>query len=247
MAKKRRPPPAGHINSEGWMVSYADMATILLAMFIVLSTLGKDQTGVNLYNGTGSFKHALDCFGLPGLFGDSSQPLQFEAPNPHYLTNPQPGQASPDGAGPDGGQDPERVIDIEQEQMQHFLRELDRHFHVEKLPRTAGQAVVDFYDRLNPSPPYLTAKQGEVIWQVVPVLARPDFRVQLIVWATTPSESAWVRAANQARLIADEVAEAAQLDPAARRRLVPLGQPWPYRDLRRPILSVVIGKLEPAR
>ncbi len=68
---RRRKSADSHINTEGWMMSYADMATILLAMFIVLSTLGKDQSGVNLYNGTGSFRKALDSFGLPGAFSSS--------------------------------------------------------------------------------------------------------------------------------------------------------------------------------
>lgn len=244
MAKKKK----GHdsfINAEGWMMSYADMATILLAMFVVLSTLGKDQTGVNLYNGTGSFKFALDCFGMPGLFSTSSKPLQMEAPSPHYQT-PESGQ-DPDGVGPDKSNDQARIIDIEQEQMQRFLGELNRQFQVEKMPRTAGQAVVDFYDRLNPSPPYLKDSHGDVIWQVVPVLNHADYRVYVIVWATTPSTSAWVRAAEEARGVVDEVARAAQLDPPARRRLVPLGQPWPYVKVRRPVMSVVISKLEPAQ
>src|SRR5581483_8996155 len=87
---RRRKPADSHINTEGWMMSYADMATILLAMFIVLSTLGKDQTGVNLYNGTGSFRKALDSFGLPGFFSSSSMPIQLSYPSPHYSLQ-QPG------------------------------------------------------------------------------------------------------------------------------------------------------------
>src|SRR2546428_132665 len=73
------------INVNGWMMSYADMATTLLAMFIALSTLGKDQTGINLYNGTGSFTHSLDTFGLPGLFPNSAHVIQLDHPGPHHL------------------------------------------------------------------------------------------------------------------------------------------------------------------
>ena len=66
----------------------------------------------------------------------------------------------------------------------------------------------------------------------------------LSVWATTPSDSAWVRAAAQARRRAEEVASAAQLDAAARSRLIALGQPWPYADRRQPILPVILTKTE---
>ncbi len=242
MAKKRKSPDA-HINTEGWMMSYADMATILLAMFVVLSTLGKDQTGVNLYSGTGSFKHALDCFGLPGFFSSGPKPVQMEAPSPKYLpTEKEP--TDPLANGPDKGNEQGRVIDIELEQMQRFLGEMSRQFNVEKLPRTQGQAVVDFYDPFHSSAPYLTDKQGDVVWQVVPVLNRADYRVFLIVWATTPADSAWVRAVSQAQAVAEEISSAAQLDSASRARLIPIGQPWPYVKLRRPVMSLVIAKME---
>jgi hypothetical protein len=245
MAKKHAS-AEGKINTEGWMMSYADMATILLAMFVVLSTLGKDQTGVNLYSGTGSFKHALDCFGLPGWFDSGGKAVQMDAPSPHYLTNPQNAPPDPLHDGQEEGKEGGRVIDIELEQMQRFLQDLGKHFTIEKLPRSTGEAVVDFYDRLNPSTPLLNDKQGDVIWQVVPALNKSDFRVFVIVWATTPADSAWIRAANQAKAVADEIAAAAQLDATTRGRLIPLGQPWPYAKIRRPVMSVVISKLEAA-
>src|SRR5215471_2745480 len=99
MAKHRKKAETA-VNTEGWMMSYADMATILLAMFIVLSTLGKDQTGVSLYNGTGSFRRALDCFGLPGLFPNSAKPIQAEAPGPRYQIKGE-GETDPKNKGPD--------------------------------------------------------------------------------------------------------------------------------------------------
>jgi hypothetical protein len=244
MAKKKHAGDTA-INTEGWMMSYADMATILLAMFVVLSTLGKDQTGVNLYNGTGSFKHALDCFGMPGLFDTGPKAVQMEAPGPKYLPQ-ENGPTEPAAQGPDKGKEEGRVIDIELEQMQRFLNEIGRQFDVRKLARTQGEAQVDFYDRLRASKPYLTEKHGEVVWQVVPVLARPDHRVYLVVWATTPADSAWARAINQARAVVDEVSDAAQLDSDARSRLIPLGRPWPFAATRRPVMSLIIAKLENA-
>src|SRR2546426_8636565 len=103
---RRRRTADGQINTNGWMMSYADMATILLAMFIVLSTLGKDQTGVNLQRGTGSFTNALRSFGLPGLFSTSPRPIALSGPTPHYLYVP-PEEPSDEGR-PDGA--PPRIL-----------------------------------------------------------------------------------------------------------------------------------------
>jgi hypothetical protein len=230
----------GHINAEGWMMSYADMVTILLAMFIVLSTLGKDQTGISFANGTGSFVNAMNSFGLSGLFSTSGKPIAMNGPTPHYLYQPR------DNDGDDGrsGEDHRRIIDGEEERLQRFLQELQRQFPVERLPRQIGQVIVDLYEPLHKSAPYLGPRQTEVLDQVRPLLERPGFRLYLVVWAPTPSASAWTRAADQARLAADEFVTTSRLQPAARERLIPLAQPWRYRDIRRPILSLVVVKTE---
>ncbi len=174
--------------------------------------------------------------------------MQFSYPSPHYALQ------EPGGTGTGKGQNsgtgeagpPSRTIDGEQEQMQRFLQEIGRRFPVEKVPRSEGQSVIDFYDRLNKSAPYLSPSQSEVIGQIVGVLRRGTFRVFVVIWAPTPAESAWVRSAKQAQLVADEIADMAQLDSAARGRLVPLGQPWRYQNLQRPVMSVVIVKTQPA-
>lgn len=41
MAKKKAPEPEAHVNHERWMVSYADMLTLLLALFIVMFAVSK--------------------------------------------------------------------------------------------------------------------------------------------------------------------------------------------------------------
>ena len=76
--RKKKGHGAGGPDANAWMMSYADMATILLAMFIVLSTFSKDQTGISLYHGTGSFQKAMKSFGLPGLMPNSNHPIQLE-------------------------------------------------------------------------------------------------------------------------------------------------------------------------
>jgi len=231
----------GGINTEGWMMSYADMATVLLAMFIVLSTLGKDQTGVSLQKGLESWRDSRASFGLSGAFQTSSRVVQLDAMAPQYVLAEDNPPA--EGAGPDKHEG-QRSTDAEQERLQRFLQEMDRQFKVEKLPRVVGSATVDFYDKLGDAPPYLTAKQAEVLNQALPLLDRGNHRILLIVWATMPNESAWARAGDQARLVADELARSHQLSAAARGQLVPLGQPWRYAGYERPVMSLVIARTD---
>jgi hypothetical protein len=219
------------VNPEGWLMSYADMVTILLALFIVLSTLGKDQTGVSLQEGLESFRESRATFGAGGLFDRSARGIQHEATGPRYLT--EGSEEEKDQA--------DRVNDLEQEQLQRFLGEMDRQFRVEKLPQAVGQATVDLFTPLNRKAPYLTATHADFLTQLLPVLERTNYRVTLIVWAPTPSETAWGRAAGQARAVADELLAGAST--AARARLIAVGQSWPYATFRRPVMSVVIARL----
>ena len=230
----------GRINTTGWMISYADMATILLAMFIVLSTLGKDQTGISLQQATGSLEKARTSFGLPGLFSTTSQAIPMKGPTPHYAYTRS--EEEPDRKA--DGKRPERILDGDEEHLQRFVQEIQRQFPCERQPRPAGQVIVDLYEPLGKQTPYLTEKHNEVLRQMLPLLEQPKYRLQLVVWAGTPAATAWTRAANQATLAAREFATDANLSEAATKRLLPCGQPWRYRDVRRPVLSLVLTKQE---
>src|SRR5689334_20682191 len=133
------------------MMSYADMATILLAMFIVLSTFGKDQTGVTLQKGLESWRESRQFFGLPGFLTGSSQSSQLNTPGPSYSLDRDESGEQGDGTS--------SLTDGETERFQRFMQELERHFDVRTLPRAAGRATVDLFDPLNAAAPLLTVKQ----------------------------------------------------------------------------------------
>jgi hypothetical protein len=231
------------VNTEGWMMSYADMATILLAMFIVLSTLGKDQTGGSLQKGLESYRESRQYFGLSGVFPSSRAPNKLGHVQPRYTLQ---GDGNPDDEGkkpsaPDGFS-----ADREKERFQHFVNELSRQFNVERLPQVVAQATVDFFEPLGKTEPYWTALHQEALAPVLPLLRRGDYRVVLIVWAPMAKEGTLARAAEKARQLADELAATAQLDASARGPLLPVAQTWPYANFQRPVVSLVIAKTAPA-
>src|ERR1700678_2026013 len=106
------------INAEGWMMSYADMATILLAMFIVLSTLGKDQTGASLNKGLESWRQSRQLFGLQGLVSNSKRMQEFGDMHPHYALE------QPDTDGPRVDQ----TLAGEEATLQNLQKEFERRY-----------------------------------------------------------------------------------------------------------------------
>ena len=233
---RRRAPTPGKIDPLGWMMSYADMATILLALFIVLSALSRDQTGITFQRATGSLADAREAFGLPGLFSTTSQPIPFEGPTPRYA------YATGDDAS--GDAQPERILDGDEENLKRFVEEIRRQFPCERRPAGAGRVIVDLYEPLAKKAPYLAASHTEAIHQVLPMLERAKYRLQLVVWAPTPAPAVWARAVDHAALVLAEFAKGAGLEDSTLRRISPEGQPWRYRDIRRPALSLVLTREE---
>lgn len=244
MAKKKKAPPKGAGNA--YLISFGDTMTTLLAFFIVLNSLAEDQTGMNLYQGTGSFSRAMNSFGLtgnlPGKRG--KQVAQLEAPAPDYVVGDRDNSESHQSAtGPDENPNDLRVIDREAEDFQRFVTEIARLSEVEPLPDTQGEAVFDFFNKLNRKPPHLTPAYQEGMSHALPLLHRSSYRTEVIVWSTSPSRSAWMRATDLAEQIVQELAQMANLTPLDRGRLIGLARPWIDSKAKRPTLSVVVRRV----
>ncbi len=225
----RRKCAGSAINTDGWMMSYADMATILLAMLIVLSTLSRDQTGITLYHGAGSFVQALGSFGLPATSAAVQRPILTNYSTPRYLFDPV--KDAPD--------------EDEEESLHRFLQELHRQFPVERLRPQNGQVVIDLYEPLHREPPYLAAHHTEALEQSSSALGALEL----------PRESGGVDAdaasiGLEPRRRSGAIAPPTSFSspPICRRTPRPGSprwrSPWRYRDIRRPILSLIVVKVE---
>lgn len=244
MANCKRCPPDG--PNRGYLVSFGDTMTALLAFFIVLNSLADEQTGANLHTGTGSFVRALNSLGLPSMYpGDRSfQTFQQEATSPQYLVGDGKEEDTTDRLGPDHDPNELRVVDREQEDFNRFLQEMKSQYPVQSTRERTGEVTFDFFEPLSNEAPLLKPRVAQAVSRMLPVLAQPNREVEITVWATTPSRSAWTRAVEQSAAIADEVADSNSLDVLSRKRLRGIGRPWLWSDAQRPVLSVTARSRE---
>ncbi|MCA9027251.1 MAG: flagellar motor protein MotB [Planctomycetaceae bacterium] len=243
MPREKKCPPSG--PNMGYLVSFGDTMTALLAFFIVLNSLAEEQTGANLHSGTGSFVKALHSFGVPGIFSSklSAQAFQLEAPAPLYIVGADELDDSPlNSTGVDEDDDRQRIIDREQEDFQRFLHEVDRWHDVSAQESVDGEVAFDLFAKLGPNgtaPPELLSAAR----QISQMLRQDGYEAEVIVWATTPSLTAWPRAIEQAHNLQRELADYLRLDESSN-KLTSSGRPWNSDSAKRPTVSLVLRRLE---
>ena len=243
MAKKKKKPPSGPSNA--YLLSFGDTMTALLAFFIVINSLAKEQTGANLYAGTGSFVNQSRSAGLPGSFrGKSSEnAFQMEEPGPLYIVDDEQESERGSGDGPDDENNNLRVVDREKEQLQRFLIEMDQLSSIESLPQNKATVVFDFFEPLNfGKQQFINAQTLDLFRQSAMRLYQGNYEIDIIVWARMPSPFAWNKSideANQLReLLIERLGIASQFQP----KILATGKPWFYSDERRPRFSFIVKK-----
>ena len=229
--------------SKAYLVSFGDTMTALLAFFIVLNSLAKEQTGANMYAGTGSFVNAFSSSGQPGRFGGkrSEDVLQQESHKPIYALAEN--QKSSEGSvGPDDENERERVIDRDKEQFQRFLAELEKQLDLKKLKSIEDQVVFDSFERPDPETGKLSMHAVKLISEAVTKLRDPNVTLEIVLWADMPSATSLDRMLKKSAQLRSEVESTFWMQARQKSRIHYRVKPWLFADARRPYLSVVLGK-----
>lgn len=234
MSRKEKKPPEGPSNA--YLMSFGDTMTALLAFFIVLNSLAKEQTGANLYAGTGSFVSAISSLGLPGNLSTegSSKAVQLDEPTPYYQMEPNEDETT-NGI---------RVIDREKDQFQRLLNELERFYDVDKLPPAKASVVFDVFQKLKKGDKPLNTNGRRLLNRTRPMLARANYEVEVVLWTPTPAPTAWSRTFKTARLLAAQFIDEAGLTADSQERFRVSARPWLFSDAKRPVMSVIVYNRE---
>ncbi len=245
MARPEKPEEPG--PSKAYLVSFGDTMTALLAFFIVLNSLAEEQSGANLYSGSGSFVQTTATFRAPGnTHGDTQKTaVPLQTPGPLYIVPPDEETPSDKiASGPDENDDGISIIDREREDFERFVNKLDRYTSVSEMPEATAEVVFDYFNKLKAETPRLDATYRRALGEILPLCFKKDHRVEIIVWAGTPHPNAWARAANTAIDVEHELTKMGNLQPEQLARISFTGKPWIDSVARRPVISVVINRVD---
>ena len=238
----KRKKPSGPNNS--YLLSFGDTMTTLLAFFIVLNSLSEDQTGANLHAGTGSFVRAVSSAGMQSHFIEArgKQAVKMQQPNALYMVESESDEEK-GSKGPDDNDDAVRIIDRQREDFERFMKELGRLAEMKEEPNVRGETVFDYFTPLGKGDTILTDSYRSALSQIIPLLHQPDYRIEIIVWATTPSDSAWTRAAEQSHKIGAEISILGRLNAKQKMQIQTTAKPWFDEKAKRPVVSFVTRRI----
>lgn len=246
MGKKKKSLPSP--PSKAYLVSFGDTMTALLAFFIVINSLAQEQTGANLYAGTGSFVSAVKSIGFSGTAPTSRSQYVAKktAPVPLYALaenlDKNPDQEGK--IGPDDENDEQRKIDREKESFQRFLNEIDRVFQLSRKSSVADQVVFDSFESFKQKGDTILSDHAiQLFAEIAPTLRNDEKYVEVIVWASMPSPIIIEKTLRQSKQILNELTSKFNIEQSNSGRFRLVVKPWLFSDAKRPVISFVVGNL----
>ncbi len=106
-----------------WIISFADMITLLLSFFVMLQTMAKSQDGTLFGESQESFRRAINGMGLPEILLGRREVVELDYHKLQYPTEeaPEPGPSEPHP----------RVIDADDETIRRLFDDLKQQMDVQ--------------------------------------------------------------------------------------------------------------------
>ena len=106
-----------------WIISFADMITLLLSFFVMLQTMAKSQDGTLFGASQESFRRAINGMGFPDLLLGKQGLVEMDYHKIQYPTE----EASAGTASPE----PARVIDADDDTIRRLFEDLKQQMDVQ--------------------------------------------------------------------------------------------------------------------
>ena len=243
MGKRKKLEPS--VPSKAYLVSFGDTMTALLAFFIVLNSLAKEQTGAAMYSGTGSFVSSFTNSGMPGaLPGKRSRDmLQQEAQKPIYALSEN--MDKNDGqVGPDNSDSHDRIRDREKNEYQKFLQALEDEYGVKQHAPLTDQIVFDSFERFDKRTGEMSRHALELISEALNRVRTTNSKIEIIAWADMPSPGSMRRHLDKTMAMRREVKAKFWIDEKSESRISFRVKPWLFSDAKRPVVSIVLSSID---
>ncbi len=220
--------------------------TAMLAFFIVLNTLAKEQTGADLHTGTGSFIAAISSMGLPGTMTSSSSKhvLQMKDASPKYIVRDEKMKEELHGDGPDEKSNQMKILDREKDNLQRSIVEWEQHFEIEMESEESSAVTIDLFQPLGKGENILPKDAKKVLVESLALLSRPGYRLEIDVWAPTPSKTAIARMTKSTTEIKQALRSQFPMLFSNGDNIRCRVKLWPLSDEKRPVMSITIIRRE---
>lgn len=230
--------------SKAYLVSFGDTMTALLAFFIVMNSLAKEQTGAAMYSGTGSFVTSFANSGMAGPKpgNNSRDMIQQNSQKPLYALadNLDKNEGK---IGPDDTTRNDRIGDRDKEQFQKFLSKLKKEFDVESLPTKVNQVAFDSFARRNKETGGLSDHAMQLLTESLTQLRQPNASVEVILWADIPSKVDMKKHLARSAAVRHEVESKFWIESESKRRIKYRVKPWLFSDAKRPEITIVCSEI----